>query len=50
MLAQAIGPDPLRAKRLEMQAYAFGDIGRPTGEAFQEACLELLNDVAKEGV
>ena len=41
----AIGEDPLKAKRKAVRLYAFGDYGRPPGEAFREACFALLDDV-----
>jgi hypothetical protein len=40
----AIGDDPLKAKRKAVRLYAFGDYGRPPGEAFREAGLALLDD------
>jgi len=42
-LEAAMGEDPLAAKREDIRIYAFGDYGRPPGEAFRETCLELLN-------
>lgn len=41
---KAIGDDPLKIKREKVRLYAFGDYGRPPGEAFREACLALLDD------
>ena len=38
----ALGDDPMVEKRKEVQNYAFGDLGRPPGEAFKEACYEIL--------
>lgn len=43
-LDKAMGKDPLAAKRDDIRMYAFGDYGRPPGEAFRETCLALLND------
>jgi hypothetical protein len=39
----AISHDPLAKKREDVRVYAFGDYGRPPGEAFRETCLTLLN-------
>ena len=39
----ALGDDPMVAKRNEVKHYAFGDLERPRGEAFREACLEVLD-------
>lgn len=43
-LEAAMVDDPLDAKREDIRAYAFGDYGRPPGEAFRETCIALLND------
>ena len=57
MCDSAIGLDPLAKERENLKKYAFGDSGRAPGEAFQEACFELLEDdsssvgsAASEGV
>ncbi len=39
--------DPMQEKRKEMRQKAFGDFGRPVGEAFREACLEIINTQKK---
>jgi hypothetical protein len=43
-LAAALGDDPLRTAREDVRLSAFGDYGRPVGEAFREACLALLEE------
>lgn len=45
-LADGLGDDPLRSSREEVRLSAFGDYGRPVGEAFREACLALLEEGA----
>lgn len=45
-LELALGPDPMQKRRLDVRAYAFGDIARRPGEAFQDACRELIDDAA----
>lgn len=42
LLADCFDEDTLRETRLKLRTYAFGDFGRPQGEAFQEACAALL--------
>ncbi|QCO55820.1 hypothetical protein EOK75_08735 [Pseudorhodobacter turbinis] len=48
ILTAANTDDPMRAKRLEMQKYAFGDYGRPPGEAFVETVQALLGENAQK--
>lgn len=43
LIETAMGHDPLAKKREEVRVYAFGDYGRPPGEAFRETCRTLLN-------
>jgi hypothetical protein len=43
-LGAALGEDPLRVAREEVRLSAFGDYGRPVGEAFRAACLALLEE------
>ncbi len=47
LVALALGEDPMAEKREEVRRYAFGDFGRPSGEAFREACWELIGEPAK---
>lgn len=42
ILTLATTADPMRALREDVRHKAFGDIGREPGEAFREACAELL--------
>ncbi|WP_050527054.1 CDP-glycerol glycerophosphotransferase family protein [Pseudorhodobacter aquimaris] len=50
ILTAANTDDPMRAKRLEMQKYAFGDYGRPPGEVFVETVRALLAENSQEAV
>lgn len=42
LLELALGDDPIAEKREQVRKHAFGDLGRPPGVAFQEACWELI--------
>lgn len=42
LIEKCLYQDPLKEKRHKLREFAFGDIGRPKGEAFAEACKELL--------
>lgn len=44
MLNLALGEDPIRAERLAVRDYAFGDIGLPPGELFRKAVLDVLDE------
>lgn len=44
MFDDATGPDTLLSARKDVKKYAFGDSGRAPGEAFQEACFELMEN------
>ena len=46
-LKDTLGEDQLKETRLARRSYAFGDYGRPQGEAFREAGRALLNPVVK---
>ncbi len=48
LLRDALGQDQLKETRLALRSYAFGDYGRPQGEAFREACEALLKPVANK--
>lgn len=41
-LTDCLGKDSLKAKRLKLRNYAFGDYGKPQGQAFRQACRALL--------
>jgi len=40
----ALGDDPIATKRTEVKHYAFGDLEKQKGEAFRDACFEVLGD------
>jgi len=42
ILESALHEDPKMKDRLEIRQYAFGDFGRTAGEAFEEACREVI--------
>lgn len=44
MLARATSDDPMKQTREEVRLAAFGDFGRPPGEAFRETCQKLLDE------